>query len=215
MDFDRLAAFLGVAPPGLNSASAFSDLLDWLAGVVGATAETFDQRCGLDAPLSEDALYRLGTRSAEPASRVAGGIATLATLFLRFGHPETWLSPAWTAISRCGEYGRLSVHGFMRSLRARVRDGSPTIFEIAHWLMTDYVIRQHQITATPKLPDNTFRFERDGNRLRFHAHHNPLGFSDSRFDALSTTAHELGFCGAFDAAEHGLSKAGSDLLLSG
>lgn len=81
--------------------------------------------------------------------------------------------------------------------------------------MSDYVVLQHQVVATSKLPDNTFRFEREGNRLRFHRHYNPLGFSDSRFDALSTTAHELGFCGAFGAAEHGLSQAGHDLLLAG
>ena len=215
LDFDRLAELLDVAAPGLDSAAAFSELLDWLASVVGATDETFDQLCGLDAPLSEDALYRLGTGSVEPASRIAGGIAMLASLFLRFGRPERWMSPAWTAISRCGEDGRLSIDAFMRSLRRRMRHGSPTIFEIAHWLMTDYVIRQHQIVATSKLPDNTFRFDRDGNRLQFHRHYNPLRFSDSRFDALSTTAHDLGFCGAFGAAEHGLTEAGSDLLVSG
>jgi hypothetical protein len=214
LDFDRLAELADVAAPGLNGTAAFSELLDWLASVVGATKESFDQRCGLDASLSEDALYRLGTRSGEPASRIAGGLTMLASLFLRFGHPETWMSPAWTAISRCGEDGRLSIHGFIRSLRARRRAGSPTIFEIAQWLMTDYVIRQHQIVATSKLPENTFRFERDGNRLRFNRHYNRLAFSDSRFDALSTTAHELGFCGAFGAAEHGLTQAGRDLLLS-
>ncbi len=215
LDFDRMAELLAVVAPGLDGAAAFTELLNWLASVVGATEATFDQRCGLDAPLSEDALYRLIAGSSEPAGRIAGGIATLATLFLRFGHPETWMSPAWTAISRCGEDGRLSVHGFMRSLRARVRAGSPTIFDIAYWLMTDYVIRQHLIVATSKLPDNTFRFQREGNRLRFHRHHNPLGFSDSRFTALSTTAHELGFCGAFGAAEHRLTDAGRDLLVSG
>jgi hypothetical protein len=214
LDFDRLAELLDVAAPGLDGTAAFTALLDWLASVVGATEETFDQRCGLDAPLSEDALYRLGASASGPASRIAGGVAMLASLFLRFGRPETWMSPAWTAVSRCGEDGRLSVHAFMRSLRARLRAGLPTIFDVAQWLMTDYVVRQHQIVATAKLPDNTFRFERDGNRLRFHRHYNPLGFSNSRFDALSTTAHELGYCGAFGNAEHGLTQAGRDLLAS-
>ena len=212
--FDRLAELLDVPAPGFNGDAALTELLEWLGDRVGATEQTYDQRCGLDAPLSEDALYRLGQSSGEPASRIAGGVTMLASLFLRFGRPETWMSPAWASISRCGEDGRLSIHAFMRSLRARLRAGSPTIFEIAHWLMTDYVVRQHQIVATSKLPDNTFRFERDGNRLRFHRHYNPLGFSDSRFDALSTTVHELGFCGAFGSEQHGLTKAGEDLLRS-
>lgn len=215
LDFGRLAELLAVPAPGLDGNAPFSDLLDWLASLVGATADTFDEKCGLDAPINEDALYRLARSNVEPASRIGGGIVTLASLFLRFGRPERWMSPAWTAISRTGEDGRLSVDRFMRSLRARLRDGSPTIFEIAQWLMSDYVVLQHQVAATSKLPDNTFRFEREGNRLRFHRHFNPLGFSDSRFYALSTTAHELGFCGAFGAADHGLEQAGRDLLAAG
>jgi hypothetical protein len=102
----------------------------------------------------------------------------------------------------------------MHALRHRLRRGSPTIFEIANWLMNDYVVLQHQLVATSKLPDNTFRFEREGNRLRFHRHYNPMRFSDSRFDALSTTAHDLGFCGAFGDTDHGLTQAGRDLLAS-
>jgi hypothetical protein len=214
LDFDRLAELLDVAAPALNGTATFSVLLDRLASVVGANEESFDHRCGLDASLSENALYSLGTSSGEPASRIAGGVTMLASLFLRFGRPERWMSPAWTAVSRCGEDGRLSVHGFMRSLRARLHAGSPTIIDIAQWLMTDYVLRQHQIVATSKLPENTFRFERDGTRLRFHRQYNRLAFSDSRFDALSTTAHELGLCGPFGAAEHGLTQAGRDLLIS-
>ena len=212
LDFNRLADLLGVPHPDLDATAAFDDLLAWLMAVAGATQETFDERCGLNAALSEDALYRLGGSSGESVARIAGGIATLATLFLRFGHPETWISPEWNAISRAGEDGRLSVHGFMRALRERLRKSSPTIFDIAYWLMTDYVVRQHQIVSTSKLPDNTFRFEREGNRLRFYRHNNPLGFSNSRFDALSTTVHELGFCGLVGKQEHGLSQAGHDLL---
>jgi hypothetical protein len=215
LDFDRLAHLLGTAAPGLDGTAGFGELLAWLTASAGATEETFDDRCGLAAALSEDALHRLTWRSYEPATLIAGGIVTLATLFLRFGRPERWISPAWSAVSRCGEDGRLSIHGFMRSLRDRVRHGSPTVSEVGHWLMTDYIIRQHQIVATAKLPDNTFRFEREGNRLRFYQHYNPLGFSNSRFYALSTTAHELGFCGSLGEAEHGLTEAGRDLLLAG
>ena len=96
----------------------------------------------------------------------------------------------------------------MRSLRARLAGGSRPIGEIARWLLDDYVILQHQLVATGKLPDNTFRFEREGNRLRFHRHHNPLGFSDSRFEALSTTIHELGFCTSLTSTDHRLSADG-------
>ena len=68
LQFDRLAALLDLPGPGLDGSAPFDALLDWLVGVVGASAETFDETCGLDAPVNEDALYRLGRHFGEPAS---------------------------------------------------------------------------------------------------------------------------------------------------
>ena len=41
----------------------------------------------------------------------------------------------------------------------------------ANIFSTSPAILQHQLVATGKLPDNTFRFEREGNHLRFHRRH--------------------------------------------
>jgi hypothetical protein len=211
-DFDTLAGQAGVPAPRLDARSSFADLLEWLAGTAGAEHENFDQRCCLVSPLSEYGLEQLVYRPGDAVSRVAGGVAMLASLYLRFGHPAQRLDPAWTTVSRKGSDGRLSVDQFMRSLRVRLAGGARTINEIARWLTDDYVILQHQLVATGKLPDNTFRFERESNRLRFHRHHNPLGFSDSRYEALATTIHELGFCSSLASNDHRLSADGRRLL---
>lgn len=215
LHLDELAARLSVPLPGLHASSRFEELLDWLVAVVGGDRTSFDERCGLDSPLNEHVLNRLGAGEADGTARIGGGITTLAMLFLRFGRPERWMDPAWTKVSRRGGDGRLSVDRFMRDLHRLLKGGVPTIGEVARWIVEDYVVLQHQLIATSKLPENTFRFEREGNRLRFHSYRNPLAFSDSRFDALSQTVHELGFCGDLGSSEHGLSELGQQLLNDG
>jgi hypothetical protein len=141
-------------------------------------------------------------------------ITLLALIYLRFGHREVWQDPEWE-ISTMGADGRLSVHEFIQSLRHRLRSGPVTIGEIARWLYQDYIILQHRLMATSKLPDNTFRFQQEGNRLRFYNLNNSLEFMDSRFDALSTMVHELGLCGDLRRPEHPLTNDGRRLLHEG
>ena len=74
---------------------------------------------------------------------------------------------------------------------------------------------QHQLIASSKFPDNTFGFRREGNRLRFFSLSNSLTFNDSRFDALSTTVHELGLCGDSRQPDHGLTHDGYKLVTKG
>ena len=77
------------------------------------------------------------------------------------------------------------------------------------------MILQHQLIASGKLPENTFRLRREGDRMRFYSFQNSLLFADSRFDALSTTVHELGFCGDIRLPEHPLTDDGQRLLEEG
>ena len=122
----------------------------------------------------------LGRSSSEPASHIAGGVAMLASLYPSLRPAGAWLSPAWTAISRCGEDGTLSVDRFMRTLRARLRAGSPTIFEIAQWLMNDYVVLQHQLVATSKLPGQHLPLRARGKPPPF-----PSPLQPARFQQLT------------------------------
>ena len=89
--------------------------------------------------------------------------------------------------------------------------------EAARWLLSDYVIRQHERVATAKLAQtgDTFRFRRQGDRLRFYEADTRASMTNSRFQALATVIHELGFAGNLYAESHPLSPDGRRLLDSG
>lgn len=208
-EIDALAERLGVAKPGIRAASPFADLVAWLPTVCGDPA-VFDE----EAALHEHRLYELAYEDG-PVERVAGGLVMFAVLYVRFGPPERRVGPAWANVSTAGSDGRVPVDRFIRDLRSRLRRGTPRIGEIAWEIVRRHVLQQHQMVAARKLPENTFRFERDGGRLRFHDLSRPLAFSDSRFEALSTTVHELGLCGRFEDPDHGLTELGERLLNDG
>jgi len=215
LDFNDLAARLSVPPPGLSSRSGFGSLLDWLQTLIGADQVTFDAACTLAAPIHEHRLYQLAmSNRTAPDVMIAGMVTMLALILLRFGRPDVWFRQEWE-ISRMGAEGRLSVDGFVKAVRRRLQGGHIAVGEIVRWLYADYIILQHQLVATSKLPDNTFRFRREGDRLRFFNLWNSLGFMDSRFDALSRTVHELGLCGDLYQPNHPLTPEGQHLLTKG
>jgi len=213
LDFSALAARLALPAPVLHAGSSFRALMDWVQQLVGVgPTSDFDAACTLVTPLHEHRLYRLVEQDRDaPEVMLAGMVTLLALTYLRFGAPERWSEADWE-ISRMGADGRLSVDAFVRTLHRKLRSGPVTIGEIARWLLEDYVILQHQLVATGKLPENTFRFRREGQRLHFYPLENSLGFMDSRFEALSTTLHELGLCGDWRQPEHPLSADGQRLL---
>lgn len=209
LDFDGLAGRLSLPEPGLEYDASLRSLLNWLLRSVGADhRSSFDLSCKLNAPIQEHRLYRLALENpSSPDVMVAGMVTMLALIFLRFGKSDLRFQPDW-AISRMGADDRLSVDRFLRAMHRRLESGDISIVEITRWLCADYVILQHQLVATSKLPDNTFRFRREGNRLRFYSLRNALGFNDSRFYAISTTLHELGLCGEFSLLDHPLTPDG-------
>jgi hypothetical protein len=216
LDFAPLAQRLGIPTPNLTANSNVRSLLEWLKRLAGVTESAdFDAACGITAPLHEHRLYRLALGNlTAPDVMIAGMLTILALVYLRFDRAELWFQPEWE-ISRMGADGRLSVDGFIQTLHRRLQNTPLTLGEWARWLYADYVILQHQLVATGKLPDNTFRFQREGDRLRFFALQNSLGFMDSRFRALSTTVHELGLCGDFRLPSHPLTPTGQRLLAEG
>lgn len=215
LDFSEAAALLSLPAPNLRGTSDLQALLDWLLRVNGSDEANFDADCGLNSPVNEHRLYALAqAHRARPAAMIAGMIAMLGLVYLRFGHPSLWIKPEWD-ISRMGADGRLSLDGFLKTLRQRMRAGSFTMADCTRWLFEDYVILQHHLVAASKLPDNTYRFQREGDRLRFYPRENALAFMDSRYTALSTTVHELGLCGNPSTPAHPLTPEGRRLLREG
>ena len=216
LSFDAVAEAASIATPELGPQSSLNRYLAWLRATVGASADDFDARCTLEPPICEHILYRLADDGAAKDARlfVPAMLGILMLIYLRFGQPTTWLTPEW-AIARMGADGRLSLDGFVRTLHRKLEQQALTLADFARWIYDEYIILQHLLVATSKLPENTFRFQREGNRLRFVQLYNSLTFNDSRFDALSTTLHELGLCGDFLAESHPLTADGERLLREG
>ena len=215
LNLDRLAERLKLRKPHLTAQSGFQQLLEWIQGVVGASESQFDSYCRFDSPIQEDRLYNLANENRTEADvMIAGMVVMLALVYLRFGGPNLGHKPEWS-IALMGADRRLSLDGFVKELRRRLKSGPITVEEIVRWLYTDYIILQHQLVATSKLPENTFRFQREGDHLRFFYLENPLGFTDSRYFALSTTIHELGLCGDVHQSTHRLTTDGKELLAQG
>lgn len=216
IDIAALAEHLHVDALHLAATSAFFDLELWLCQLVGADPTGFDTACTLDAPIHEHRLYGIieSERHQPTSLTLTAAFLILAICYLRFGQPNCWEAPEWR-FARMGTDGRLSLHEYIQDLRRKLRGGADSILEIAQWLFRDYVILQHQVVAARKLPDNTFRFRWEADRLRFYRLDNSVRFMDSRFEALSTMVDELGFCGNLTEIQHPLTLAGERLLAEG
>ncbi|MBT4459841.1 MAG: hypothetical protein HOC56_16380 [Anaerolineae bacterium] len=213
LDFTAFAQHLGVDAPDLNVHSGARDLLAWVSTV--GIAGTNDLEKGYQKnSLNEHSLYELiGNQKVWQGVELTAMFTLLLLVAERFNDPGIRLRPEWE-ISKMGANGRLSVDRFLRELYGSI-EGGATIGEIIKWIYRTYIITQHQIVSSSKLPDNTFRFRLDGKQLRFYNLPNPLSFMNSRFDAISTTIYELGLCGDLKTREHALSTSGKKLLEEG
>jgi hypothetical protein len=81
--------------------------------------------------------------------------------------------------------------------------------------MTRYIIPQHERVALAKLPEDTFRFRRLGDTIRFFHNEAPATLNDSRFIALSTVIHELGLVSCLREPKRRVNAEGKELLTTG
>lgn len=215
LDFRSLAKHLEMPTCKLGPDKPFIELLSWLRGTVTAKPAKFDEACSITSPINEHRLYEEAMKTSNPAFvTTAGLLAMLGLIVLRFQDSPLQNSPAWE-VARMGAEVRLSLDSFLRTLDRFVKTMRPSIFEVARWIYENHVILQHELVATSKLPENTFRFQRDGDYLQFFNLENTLGFTNSRFDAISTTIHELGLCGDLHEPGHAVTPAGKSLLKMG
>lgn len=166
--------------------------------------------------LDEHALYRLCRELVAEDDRTL--VALLALILLlreRFGLPaRTDELLGEQALLAEGGAQRNGMARFMHQLNQRLLR-QPTLAGLAQWLIEDFVIVQHERVAIAKLPDDTFRVRRVGEGLRFFSQDTPASFNDSRFGALSTMVHELGWVSTLREPQRELTPTGRRLLDDG
>jgi hypothetical protein len=214
LDFASLAADFGIADPGFSAFTPIVEVAAWAEEVANVTG-TLDDGWDIQAPLHEHALYWWSRGSESGPATLPGMVVLLLLVAARLGSPVTAATYAedWDLVTE-GGVSRLAMSRFFGQLRRRAM-AQDTIGELLEWLYRDYVIRQHQQVAVTKLPDDTYRFRREGDRLQFFQHRDEAFMNSSRFDALATTVHELGFVQALWNDTHTLSDAGQQLLDQG
>ncbi|MBT2550534.1 hypothetical protein [Arthrobacter sp. ISL-65] len=192
-----------------------------VAVFVDAISSIVDLTPGLDAPwpraklLDEHALYDSCHNVVDDDESVVAMLALLLLLYRRFGIPirVAELATDQDLVAEGGSL-RIGMARFFTLMHRKVMAGA-TMSELARWVIKDFVIVQHERVATSKLPEDTFRFRRVGDHIRFFVQEAPAQFNDSRFDALSTTVHELGLVSALRDPARKLTPTGRRLLEDG
>jgi hypothetical protein len=214
LNFGPVGGRLGVGDPGIRSSAPLADLAAWITATAG-TGANVDDIWPQDSALTEDRLAAWRAASPDDPSLAAAMIALLLLIRERVGRPARQIQVGEDMdILAAGGAERLAMTRFFDRARRAITSGA-TVGEFARSLLLDYVIRQHERVAMSKLPDDTFRFRRDGDRLRFSTLRAEAGFNDSRFTAVSTIVAELGLAGGLQSADHALTPAGTSLLTAG
>jgi len=195
-----------------TSASRFSDLLASRVDLSPGVDEVWPPHDTLD----EQALFRWCSNDTDDAETLVAMLAMVLLIHRRIGTPSR--------IADLGEDAQLLAEGgnlrigmtrFFAQLTKRLMAGE-TLSDLARWLIHDFIIVQHERVATAKLPDDTFRLRRVGDSVRFFPHQEVGAvLNNSRYVALSTTAHELGLVSSLREPQRQLTVTGRRLLEKG
>lgn len=179
--------------------------------------DSLDGHWDLSLALTEDALLNtLWSTDLDRESRL-GVLFSLYTLCLaRLWDPELAAavpSQDWAPVIE-GRNLRVGMDGALRQLRLDAQTGK-TVRDSLERVLTNHVISQHERVAVTKLPEDTFRFRRESDRIRFFSQGTGFSRNDSRFGALSATCAELNWSGYFSEARHGLTPDGAQIRAHG
>jgi len=209
-------------PPDGMPPSAFLDLvrrrLSSASLPLGAGTVALDGSQPTNQVLNEVARRTVGQsledlRSAYVGSKHAlAGILMLLALCDRARVMDTVSDHSgWQEISRQGGNSQPGLHGFISRFRAHLSQG-PVLADTLAWLVQNFVIRPHDQIATTKLPDFTFRFRLEGDRLKFYDSPGiEFGLADSRHSALSSLGRDMDLWNDVDGIPR-VMAAGRDLV---
>jgi hypothetical protein len=189
-------------------ASTFADILTAQVDVDPGVDDVWPRHERLD----EQALFQWCSNVDDKAETLVAVLAMVLLTHRRVGTPSRTadLGDDARLLAEGGSL-RIGMVRFFSELNRRLM-ARQTLAELARWLIQDFVIIQHERVATAKLPDDTFRLRRVGDSLRFFPQEAGAGLNDSRYLALSTTAHELGLVSSMREPNRRLTTTGRRLL---
>lgn len=204
--------------PGIQAtaATAIASFVEQVRAAAQVT-DSLDGQWPLEAALTEDGLLTsLMVDDLDPRERL-GALFTLYVLCL--GRlwprdlPTTVPLPDWEPVLE-GRHVRVGMSMALHQLR-HDSDTGASIEQSLLRVLTQHVIVQHERVAINKLPDDTFRFRQELDRLRFFPQTPAYSRNDPRYTALSTVCAELNWSGFFSDPDHGLTPEGETIRQHG
>jgi hypothetical protein len=202
------------AIPGLRSSPSrpIEQLVEEIM-VASDISYSIDGKWNALADVTEFKLMATVEDSAEGSAEKLGALITMYLLtLLRFRGTRT----AQSAEGMLSEGGMRRV-GMRWALQSLDRDiqNERSIAETALRILRDNVVAQHERVAMAKLPDDTFRFRREGDSIRFFDQWTDYRMNNSRFMSIATACGDFGWTDYLDLPNRKLSREGEQVRSTG
>jgi len=207
------------AVPGMDQMSPRARVSEFVAQVrsEAQVTDSLDDAWPLDATLTEDGLQDLlENADLSDGQRWAVQFTLYVLCLVRLWDealPASVEPRDWGPV-RDGGANRVSLNLALGQLRHDEQTGT-TVGESFTRVLEFHVLRQHQRVAVSKLPDDTFRYRQERDRVRFFQKSTDFTLNDTRFNALATVCAELNWSGSFDESPRILSPEGETIRATG
>jgi hypothetical protein len=176
-------------------------------------SQSIDGKWNALADVTEFKLMATVEDSAEGSAEKLGALITMYLLtLLRFRGTRTEQS-AEGMLSE-GGMRRVGMRWALQSLDRDIQN-ERTIAETALRILRDNVVAQHERVAMAKLPDDTFRFRREGDSIRFFDQWTDYRMNNSRFMSIATACGDFGWTDYLDLPNRKLSREGEQIRSTG
>lgn len=210
-EFSANRNLAGAAVKGNTPASLFAERLAMEVGAEAGVNSWWPRHETLD----EHSLFERCNNATDDGETLVSMLAIILLLYRRLGTPQRvaeLLSDQQFLAE--GDSARVGMARFFAQLGRKLKTDI-SVSDLIRWIVSEYVVFQHERVATAKLPVDTFRVRRVGDYLKFFMQDTPTAFNNSRFNALSTTAHELGLVSTLRQPNRLLTETGEQLLRVG
>jgi len=199
----------GVRTKSSQTIGSLIDECEQLAEMTGSLDGSWE----LWADITEDHLINLVQSNELSSAEELGALFALYVMSLtrlrNHELPKNVGQEDWRLIMEGGQ-SRIGMQSALDQLR-RDETAGKSVLEVLHRVVDNHVISQHERVALSKLPADTFRYRRNGNRLEFFAQSNQFRMNASRFESLSTICAEIGWCGVISEPNHDLTSEGESV----
>ena len=181
--------------------------------VASDVSQSLDGKWNALADVTEFKLMKIVEESDKGGSEKLGALITMYVLtLLRIRGVQTEQSAE--AMLSEGGMRRVGMQWALQSLSRDIQT-EKTIAETVLRILRDNVLTQHERVAMAKLPDDTFRFRREGDSIRFFDQWTDYRMNNSRFISIATACGDFGWTDYLDLPNRKLSHEGEQIRSAG